>query len=171
MKSEPYTRKEVLELGDQFPKRGLFCPRCQTYLPLFVDLPLEEIYELGLVINSLEFIRELRNKTECSAGWAKIWWLHRDGPHVVVDGTPCPYCDNLLHKNAKQCLLCKMNWHDANNPVRRGESIAELILNAEPGTTIKVKNQANWIEALSYVYLKRPDDDLDVVVDDSLSLG
>lgn len=40
---------------------------------------------------------------------------------LVMDKAPCPYCMALLPTaKAQQCLACGWDWHDAQNPVRRG---------------------------------------------------
>lgn len=161
--SEPYSRAEVEALGNRTPTRGIFCPACETYLPQFAELSVEDAAEIRTNIRSIQQMKTLREKTGCSTLWAKIWWLHPDGPHEVSPSKPCPYCEYPLHPRANQCLLCKMDWHDSEHPVRRGDSIAEQILQADAGSTIRIKGGAAYCSALHYVYLKRPNDNLKLV--------
>ena len=155
----PYTKAEVESLGDTIPGRGEYCPLCETYIPRFADLSAVDLKELrGL--RSIHRIKAIREKTGCSLLWAKVWALHPNGPHPMGPSKPCPYCDLPLHVNAKQCLLCKMRWHDPSNPVRLGKSIAEQIMAAPNGATIPVVGRNALGSAITYAQLKRPNDNL-----------
>lgn len=103
-------------------------------------------------------MRTLRERTGCFLTWAKIWSVHPDSPHKAKpDAVPCPYCDLPLNTRAKQCPLCKMDWHNPNETVRRGESLVDVILNAEDGSTIRVNGRFAFEAASLYADLKRPD--------------
>ena len=155
----PYTKDEIESLGDAIPTRGEYCPRCETYIPSFADLSANDLEELrGL--RSIHLMKAIREKTGCSHVWAKIWALHPDGPHSLDPSKPCPYCDLPLHVNARQCLLCKMNWHDPENPVQLGKSIAEQIMTAPEGATIPVAGRNALGSAITYAKMKRPNDSL-----------
>ncbi|MDF1746926.1 MAG: hypothetical protein P1V19_24765, partial [Gimesia sp.] len=137
--SQPYTRAEIKALGNTLPDRGVFCPLCNNYIPEFEDLSPQESVELKK-LEMMPLVKALRNKTGCSLKWAKIWALHPDGIHPLPSEptAPCLFCGVPLHPNAGQCLLCKMDWHDPQNPVSLGDSIADQILTAAPGSTISV---------------------------------
>ncbi len=155
----PYTNAEIESLGDTFPDRGEYCPRCETYIPAFATLSMADV-EVLREFRPFQAIKAVREKTGCSLVWAKIWALHPNGPHSLDPSKPCPYCDLPLHMNANQCLLCRMNWHDPDNPVRLGQSIADQILSAPAGSTISVVGRNALGSALTFVQLKRPNDNL-----------
>lgn len=51
--------------------------------------------------------------------FAKIWFVHPDGPHPEKIGPPCPYCAKpLFTEQSKQCLQCGWDWHNLSNPVQ-----------------------------------------------------
>lgn len=161
----PYTREEIEQLGDAFPTRGAFCPRCKAYIPSFADLTAEDETEL----RKLDFfasMKELRARTGCSLRWAKIWYLHPDGPHTYPYGPSqaCPFCGATIGADAKQCLLCKMDWHDSANPIRRGKSIADAILSAAAGSTISIRGSSAYDVAVAYADTNRRDANLQFVI-------
>lgn len=162
-KSEPYTRAEIDSIGDAFPSRGEYCPRCENYIPEFADLTEEDAAELRKM-KPLQAMKALRDKTNCPLTWAKIWALHLDGPHALDPSKPCPHCGLPLHVNAQQCLLCKMDWHNADEPIRRGKSIADEILNAPDGATIAVAGRNALGSAITYAQINRPNGQLTFVL-------
>lgn len=161
--SQPYTRAEIQALGDSRPQRGIHCPLCDCYIPEFEELSQQEVEDL-YKLDMIPRIKAVRDKTGCSLKWAKIWALHPDGIHPLPSEptAPCPFCEVPLHPNAGQCLLCKMDWHDPKNPVSLGDSIADQILNASPGSTISVFGPSASILALKFIEQKRPNDHISV---------
>ena len=120
MNDQPYTREELLLAENMFPAKGLFCPRCKTYIPQFQDLtPANEKHLKQLIADDhrIQAMKELKNLTGCSLGWAKIWVLHPSGPEPLPhQTTPCPYCGRYLRtKVSKQCRHCKRDWHNPDN--------------------------------------------------------
>ena len=55
-----------------------------------------------------------------------------------------------------------MDWHDEDNPVRNGESVADQILNANPGTNLTAVGYHTHRAALNYVEKHRPNDSITV---------
>ena len=114
MDSAPYTREEIESLGDAKPTRGTQCPKCKCHIPEFADLDDETIAKLKRM-HAGRGMLELRRLTGCSPVWAKIWYLHRDGPHREFgdsDAPDCPECgEQLRTKLAKQCVACGADWH------------------------------------------------------------
>ncbi len=122
----PFTRDEVVAEGSSWPSRGILCPSCKTHIPVFAELSEEQANQVRHLVRSgrqIDAIRELREITGCSLGWAKIWIHHPDGPHdkrFRGEGK-CPYCGGRLRtERAKQCPHCLMSWHDPQNPKRLG---------------------------------------------------
>ncbi|QDT81303.1 hypothetical protein Mal35_47840 [Gimesia maris] len=159
---KPYTRAEIERLGNQLPDRGIYCPRCSMFIPQFADLTTADMEELKQFDSGLQVVKRLRDKTGCSITWGKLVLNHLDGPHAPDPTSPCPYCGVPLHPTAGQCLLCRMDWHDPENPVRLGESIAERILNAPVDSTIVVKSHSVYRLALLFIEQRRPNDRLTV---------
>ncbi|QDT99912.1 hypothetical protein [Gimesia aquarii] len=155
---EPYTRAEIEALGNEKPLRGVFCPLCNCFIPEFADLSPEEAEELKKH-DTLFILKTLRKKTGCNLTWAKIWAQHR---HDLPDQptSPCPYCGVPLHPNAGQCLLCRMDWHNLESPVRLGDSIADQILDAAPGSTINVHSHSVYLLAMKFVKQQRQKDNI-----------
>ena len=151
----PYSNDELV--ADAFPDRGTFCPTCECFIPDFSVLSETDVIELRRQRPRMRAMKTVREKTGCSMQWAKIYMMHVDGPHTIRDAIPCPYCDLPLVPTAKQCTLCKMDWHDPNNPVRRGPSLADLILNAEPRSTIPIRGRLPLGSAMLFAELKRPE--------------
>ena len=120
MNDKPYSRKEIENFKDLFPDRGLFCPKCKTFIPQFADLNDEDkhrIKELILNGRNIMAIKELESITGCTTRWAKIWVNHSGKPTPEFPGPPCPYCGKPLKTSlAKMCFHCKMDWHDTDNP-------------------------------------------------------
>lgn len=118
MTGAPYTNEEIASLGDgAFPQRGVHCPRCRNFIPVFAAVPTEE--ESLLRDSGIKGFEELRRKTGCNTVFAKIWWIHPDGPHEAKVRPPCPYCGKpLFTEKSRQCLQCGWDWHDAGKPVQ-----------------------------------------------------
>lgn len=156
----PYTRAEIEILGNEKPARGVFCPRCKCFIPEFADLLPEEAEELKKQ-DTLFICKTLTKKTGCNLIWAKIWAQHR---HDLPDQptSPCPYCGVPLHPNAGQCLLCRMDWHDPEKPVRLGDSIADQILNAAPGSTINAHSHNVYILGMKFIEQRRQNDNISI---------
>ena len=53
-----------------------------------------------------------------------------------------------------------MDWHDSENPVQLGKSIAEQIMAAPEGATIPVTGRNALGSAITYAKMKRPNDNL-----------
>ena len=124
----PYTREEVLSNKNEFPTRGLLCPKCGIVIPQFTDLSdIDRSRIKKLITNSQPMLamEELRAATGCSLLWAKIWVTHTGKPQWDREtSAPCPYCGKPLRTPvAKQCRHCLMDWHDAQNP----KSISKLV--------------------------------------------
>src|SRR5262245_33819108 len=115
MDSAPYTRSELDRISDdEFPKRGNFCNKCQTHIPLFAEQSADEERRIRKLESKVQQMVELRKITGCTIRWAKIWALHPDGPqpHRRESGPPCPQCGEPLRTPmAKQCVNCGADWH------------------------------------------------------------
>jgi len=99
-------------------ERGEFCPKCKNYIPLFTSLSAGEIQKLR-ELSPGAAMRKIRQDTGCDDVTAKIWVVHRDGPHAARVRPPCPYCGvPLFSEKTQQCIKCGWDWHDAMNPVR-----------------------------------------------------
>ena len=113
MDRAPYTREEIEILGDAKPTRGIQCPKCKCYFPEFAALDAETIAKLKRM-DADRGMLQLRRLTGCSQIWARIWCLHRDGPHREFgdnDASNCPCCgEQLRTKLAKQCVACGADW-------------------------------------------------------------
>jgi hypothetical protein len=97
----------------QFPLRGEYCEHCERFIPAFADVASETERRIR-ALPKLQQMIELRTKTGCSLGWAKIWTLHPDGPRPKFGwvGPPCPNCGKPLRTyKAKQCVVCGADWH------------------------------------------------------------
>ena len=112
----PFTRAEVLALGDQPPRRGPICPRCGIHVPQFTDLTdhdhgvLMEFLRAGDGIAALQY---LRSATGCSLLWAKAWVHHGGQAEHPLHTAPCPYCGQSLRTaSARQCRHCGRDWHE-----------------------------------------------------------
>jgi hypothetical protein len=114
----PYTNEELAKLGaDAAPQRGVYCPRCKSYIPSFAVFDAKE--EARLRASRVSGFTELKERTGCNALFAKIWFIHPDGPHAQKERPPCPYCGTpLFTPKSRQCLHCGWDWHDAAHPVR-----------------------------------------------------
>jgi hypothetical protein len=117
----PYTREEVLRYSDEFPQRGILCPKCGSRIPQFSELKDDDRTRIRFLILGQQpamAMAELRAVTGCSPLWAKLWVQHSGRPEWDWGTTaPCPYCREPLRTPvAKQCRHCGMDWHDANNP-------------------------------------------------------
>ena len=114
MDSAPYNREEIESLGDAKPTRGVQCPKCKCHIPEFAELDAETTAKLKRM-HAGRGMLELRRLTGCSPTWAKIWYLHRDGPHREFgdrNAPDCPHCgEQLRTKLAKQCVACGADWH------------------------------------------------------------
>lgn len=156
MPQQPYTRDEIEAAGNSKPDRGVFCHRCKTHIPAFAELSPQEAADLRR-LPGIESIKALRDKTGCSLVWAKIWLQHPNGPHDAKPArVPCPYCLLPLNPGAKQCPLCKMDWHNPDEIVQRGESLVDVILNADEGSLIGVNSRFSYEAATEYAALMRP---------------
>jgi hypothetical protein len=118
MSGDPYTNEELSELSDHaFPERGIYCPKCQNYIPYFAALDLET--EKALRVSGLAAMEQIRRLTGCNMVFAKIWAVHPNGPHPERVGPPCPYCGKpLFSEKTRQCIQCGWDWHDPDKPVR-----------------------------------------------------
>ncbi len=122
--TRPFTREEVVAGGSKPPSRGIFCPACETHIPVFAELSegqADRVRDLARSGRKIEAFRELRDATGCSLGWAKIWIHHLDGPEArgFRGQGECPYCGGRLRtEEAKQCPHCLMSWHDPEHPRR-----------------------------------------------------
>lgn len=117
---KPYTREEILRENDNFPSRGIYCPKCKTNIPVFAELTNKQEVKIRNKANGNvpEAIRLLREKTGCGVRWAKIWALHPNGPQEAgFEGdAKCPHCGGRLRTpKAKQCPHCLLSWHEPNN--------------------------------------------------------
>ena len=114
--TDAYTKVELKELGDEFPKKGIYCPKCKTFIPIFAELSKDDEIRLKEKIKSeggVAAIKELCELTGCSLRLAKIWVVHPEGPTPVIDGPPCPYCGGKLRTSrAKQCPHCLKSWRN-----------------------------------------------------------
>ena len=121
----PFTNAELAKLSDSdLPSRGVFCPKCQKFIPTFESFDTE--YERLLAQPRPALIRELRARTGCNQVFAKIWAAHPDGPHAAVIHPPCPFCGRpLFTERSKQCVQCGWDWHDAEHPVRHQTSVRD----------------------------------------------
>lgn len=116
MKKLSYTRKELREAKNGSPKKGEFCAKCKTFVPLFEELSVEDESRLKKmsVEHPVQAMLELKEITDCSFGFAKVWVHHKREDEVAK---PCPFCGKTLRTPAaKQCRHCKRDWHDENNP-------------------------------------------------------
>ena len=114
--TESYSRDELNQPGlTKFPKKGLYCEKCRTWIPKFEDL--DELTELRLKKlieegRSVLAMKELESTVGCNQRWAKIWVLHKGQPTPEIPGPPCPYCGGKLRTPvAKQCPHCFKSWH------------------------------------------------------------
>ncbi|WP_313920213.1 hypothetical protein [Tahibacter sp.] len=111
----PYTPEEIAVFGEGFPRRGLYCPRCNTYIPEFSalsDVDRHRIRRLCLEHRRELAMAELRAATGCSGRWAKIWVIHAGRPGTLFPGPPCPHCGKPLRTaRARQCPHCLAQWH------------------------------------------------------------
>ena len=155
--STPYSREEIELLGNSPPERGEYCSRCGIFIPSFADLSEEAAAEIRKR-PSTEQIKVLRELTGCSLTWGKIWATHPHGANDPDPTVPCPYCGVSLKPEAKQCLLCKMNWHDPDRPYRSSASIAQKILDAPKNSSLTVRGYGVHRHALEFVKAIRPDD-------------
>ena len=118
MRGRSYTRLEVEEAAarNELPKRGEWCPRCRVYIPSFAVLSDGDVARIRQLRRTprrgVSAIKELRDTTGCSMIWAKIWFMHPDGPQpplpkkpplVEVDLTECPECGHVLGHGTTRC--------------------------------------------------------------------
>jgi hypothetical protein len=116
MADQSYTREELEKFGDALPEKGLFCKKCQTFIPQFAELSETDEYRIKHLAGSQTVlaIKELMHFTGCSVTFAEIWVEHEGKPEPLYD-YPCPFCGELLRTSeAKQCRFCKRDWHDEN---------------------------------------------------------
>ena len=124
--ARPFTREEVAAAGSGRPSRGLYCSRCETFIPVFAELSPEEEQRLRAWARSgrsAAAMQRLRDVTGCSIGWAKIWIHHPDGPEAkgFRGNARCPFCGGRLRTDrARQCPHCLMSWHDPQRPRKLG---------------------------------------------------
>lgn len=123
----PYTRAELLAVGDSLPARGRVCPGCHQILPRFADLTPEvemRMRQLSLEGRKIMAVQELIAATGCSLKWAQIWVTHPTGPDLhekTGKGPDCYYCGKALRSPlACQCVECGMDWHDLRKVIRLG---------------------------------------------------
>jgi hypothetical protein len=116
MNKQAYSRTEIDQYGNGFPKKGIYCPKCKTYIPVFEDMTDElrsRVLRLIRDNKKMMAMAELRAATGCSERWAKIWVLHGGRPTPEYPGPPCPYCGKPLRTSlAKQCPHCLKDWHN-----------------------------------------------------------
>lgn len=111
-----YTREElVANPTEDFPLRGIVCPRCNTRIPEFADLSEADAAAIRLLKANRQpgpAQEKLRAVTGCGERWAKIWVIHDGLPGKLFAGPLCPYCRKPLRTaRAKQCSQCLADWH------------------------------------------------------------
>jgi len=116
--NQKYSRKELENVGgSEFPKKGLYCKSCKTWIPQFEELDEKsENYILTLIENGEKILamRALETIVGCNKRWSKIWVIHGGKPSPEFKGPPCPFCGKKLRtSNAKQCPHCFKSWHHA----------------------------------------------------------
>lgn len=119
-----YSRDEVERLGREMPTRGMKCPRCGVHIPEFEELSEDKVAALKALAHAkpIEALKELRRLTGCSLLWAKVWAHHAGEPAFPFK--PCPYCGQALRSDdAKQCLVCGMDWHRPERLLRNGKAV------------------------------------------------
>lgn len=113
--NEPYTRSEVVGLGDVDPPRGPLCHHCGLRIPQFLDLTdtaRARVLDLICSNQRIMAMRELQAQTGCSLRWAKLWVVHSGRPLSRRPGPPCPFCGAPLKTSrARLCLHCGRDWH------------------------------------------------------------
>jgi hypothetical protein len=121
---EPYSREELLQVGEALPTRGPVCPKCRMHIPQFRDLEAKDEFRVRQLIaeeRKAAAMQELRAYTGCPIPWAKLWVIHSGRADAVGTTAPCPYCGQPLRTaRARQCQHCLMDWHDPQNVKRLG---------------------------------------------------
>jgi hypothetical protein len=115
--SETYSKDELAKVrDDEFPSKGLFCKKCETWIPVFDDLDQESESRIKKLIReqkNIMAVKELQYIVGCNHRWAKIWVLHSGKPTPEYPGPPCPCCGKKLRTSlAKQCPHCFESWHN-----------------------------------------------------------
>lgn len=113
MGKHSYTREELEKFGEGLPDKGLFCKKCNTFVPQFEELT-EDEFRLKRISSTqpVMVMNELIYFTGCSITFAKIWVSHEGKPEIIYD-FPCPFCNKSLRTSeAKQCRFCLRDWHD-----------------------------------------------------------
>lgn len=113
---DAYSNAELKKLPlPDTPSRGIYCPQCTVYIPLFKTLTRDLESELLSVTDMSERVRKIIALTGCPERWATIWAFHPNGPHRKLghdDAPNCPHCGNQLRTRlAQQCLSCGADWH------------------------------------------------------------
>jgi len=97
------------------PDRGVYCPKCDCHIPMFMSICPETELELRAIENPVEQMQRLIDITGCPKTWAKIWATHPNGPHRQFgdnNAPPCRFCGKQLRtKHAQQCVECGADWH------------------------------------------------------------
>jgi hypothetical protein len=113
-----------VEGPDGLPDQGPRCDHCGVRVPVFAELGVDaerEVRDLIAGGDPARAMLALRRAAGCSITWAKVWVQHEGRPRPRDPGTTCRYCGGrLCTAQAKQCLECGMDWHDAANPRRLG---------------------------------------------------
>ena len=112
-----YSRQELEKVQvSEFPNKGIYCEKCSTWIPQFLDLDAPTKSRILKLINesrSVMAVKELQSAVGCNHRWAKIWVTHRGRPTPIYPGPPCPYCGGQLRTSlAKQCPHCFESWHN-----------------------------------------------------------
>jgi len=111
-----YSKEELSKIGsDEFPTKGEYCAKCQTWVPQFEDLDEATESRIRGLINSQQSMMamgELESVVGCNKRWSKIWLVHKGKPTPEYPGPPCPYCGGRLRTSlAQQCPHCFKRWH------------------------------------------------------------
>lgn len=115
--NDTYSKEELSKIVGTAPTKGLWCKKCNVFIPQFADVTKSEMNRVRHLIDtgrSAQATLELKYFASCPIDWAKLWVQHRGVPEPIF-GYPCPYCAKPLRTSeAKQCIHCKRDWHVEN---------------------------------------------------------